>query len=388
VTLVPRPARVDAMVEWEDPAVALPGAARARVQAAVVGGEVVDVQRDVRLPEAWERADRERASRRTTAGVVGLMLVAAVGFALAWRAFRRAPREELPAGRDRLGRRGAVAVGLAAALVFVARAANGLEQQFAGWPTEQPWSTYLVTMAMGTLVSAAMLGAVTAGGWSLLDALRRRAALPWVPAGPDGPRQAAVAGLGLAGVPALLGLLGGRFRPSGWPAFPSTVLGERLPWLAEVLDGASAMLLQPLVLIAVLVLLLGVRRPLARIAALLLPALAFVPIMQDEMGLGLAIATTVLGLAGIGWLFWSYGRGSVLAWVLAGLLGTALTALRTVREATAGVDRTAAIVSLLATALLMVLVWRRAVARSLSEGAQVGRADRPDPLPAPVSIAG
>jgi hypothetical protein len=387
VTLVPRPARVDAVVEWEDPAVALPGGARARVQAAVVGAEVVDVQRDVRLPEAWERGDRERASRRTTAGVVGLMLVAAVGFALAWRALRRAPREELPAGRDRLGRRGAVAVGLAAALVFVARAANGLEQQFAEWPTEQPWSTYLITMAMGTLVSAAMLGAVTAGGWSLLDALRRRAALPWVPAGPDGPRQAAVAGLGLAGVPALLGLLSGRFRPSGWPGFPSTVLGERLPWLAEVLDGASAMLLQPLVLIAVLVLLLGVRRPLARLAALLLPALAFVPIVQDEMGLGRAIATSVIGLAGIGWLFWSYGRGSVLAWVLGGLLGTALTALRDVREATAGVDRTAAILSLVATVLLVALVWRRAVMRSASADADRGHADRPDPLPAPVSIA-
>ncbi len=388
VTLVPRPARVDAVVEWEDPAVALPGGARARVQAAVVGAEVVDVQRDVRLPEAWERTDRERASRRTAAGVVGLMLVVAVAFGLAWRALRRAPREELPAGRDRLGRGGAVAVGLAAALVFVARYANGIEQQLTDWPTEQPWSTYLGTMAMGALVSAAMLGAVAAGGWSLLDALRRRAALPWVPAGPDGPRQAAIAGLGLAGVPALLGLLGGRFRPGSWPGFPTTVLGERLPWLAEVLDGASAMLLQPLVLIAVLILLLGVRRPAARIAALLLPTLAFVPIVQDEAGTMLAVLATVAGLAGIGWLFWTYGRGSVLAWVLGGLLGTVLTALRNAREATTNIDRVASVLSLAFAVVLLALVWRYSTRRSATDEEAPTRPSAVDLPTEPVTMTG
>jgi hypothetical protein len=148
------------------------------------------------------------------------------------------------------------------------------------------------------------------------------------------------------------------------------------------------MLLQPLVLIAVLILLLGVRRPAARIAALLLPTLAFVPTVQDETGTGLAVLATVAGLAGIGWLFWTYGRGSVLAWVLGGLFGTALTALRNVREASVSPDRIAAALSIVVTGALLVLVWRLANRRAAEEHAEPVPSATGESSPEPLPVTG
>ncbi|MGZ8377223.1 MAG: CPBP family glutamic-type intramembrane protease [Gemmatirosa sp.] len=359
VTLVPRPRRVDAVVEWEDPAVALPGGARARLRTDVVGRELVDVRRDVKLPEAVERANRERASRRLTFAAGGGLLALGLAIGLAMRALRRAPREELPAGRARLGRRGALLVGTASALVTLATQVNGFEGTLTDWPTDQPWSVFLSGAILSGLLAAVMFGAVIAGGWSLLDALRRRAALPWVPTGPDGVREAAVAGLGLAGAPTLLALLADRVRPDAWPAMPATVLGERLPWLAQALTGASAMLLQPLGLIAVLGLLLALRRPWARAAALAAMALCLVPALMDDRGPLSTALVALAGVAGVAALVWAFGRGSVLAWVFAGGSGAMLGGLRGLRDAATAADRIAAIVAVAVSALLVWLVWRR-----------------------------
>jgi hypothetical protein len=381
VTLVPRPRRVDAVVEWEDPAVALPGGAHARLRADVVGNELVDLRRDVKLPEAVERANRERASRRLTLTAGGGLLALALAVGLAMRALRRAPREELPAGRARLGRRGAVLVGTVAALVTLATQVNGFEGTVTDWPTEQPWSVFLSAALLSGVLGTVMFGAVVAGGWALLDALRRRAALPWVPAGPDGVRQAALAGLGLAAAPTLLGLLADRLRPDPWPPMPATVLGERLPWLAEALAGPSAMLLQPLGLIAVLGLLLGVRSPLLRAAALGAIVLCLVPALAGDRGLLATMPVALAGAAGVAALIWAFGRGSVLAWVFAGGFGAVLGGLRSVRDAAIAADRIAALLTIVVAALVLWLVWRSPGVMPQESGAA------PDPLPEPQPAA-
>jgi membrane protease YdiL (CAAX protease family) len=379
VTLVPRPQRVDAVVEWEDPTVALPGGARARLRADVVGGEVVDLRRDVRLPEAVERANRERASRRLTFAAAGGLLALGVAVGLAMRALRRAPREELPAGRARLGRRGALLVGAAAALVTLATQINGFEGTLADWPTQQPWSVFLWGAVLSGALAAVMFGAAVAGGWSLLDALRRRAALPWAPEGRAGVREAAVAGLGLAAAPTLLALLADRVRPDPWPTMPATVLGERLPWLAEALTGPSAMLLQPLGLIAVLALLLAVRRPWARAATLAALALCLVPVLMDDRGIASTALASLAGAAGVAALVWAFGRGSVLAWIFAGGFGAILGGLRGVRDATTSADRIAAMVAIAVAALVVWLVWRSRGA--MPQPSSDLEAPAPEPLP-------
>jgi hypothetical protein len=355
VTLVPRPRRVDATVEYEDPSVALAGGARARLRADVVGGAVVDVRREVTLPEAVERADRERASRRLVAGAVGGLAVAGLAFALALRALRRAPREGVG---GRLGRRGALLVGAAAALVALAPQANGVEATLSDWPTEQPWPLYLAAAALSAVLGAAVYGGVLAGGWSLLDALRRRAALPWVPAGPDGRRDALLAGLGLAGAPTVAGLLAERLGPDAWPAFPATTLGERLPWLAQALDGVGAMLVQPLALIAVLTFLLAVRGTLARVGVLAAVAVGLTPIALGDRSALPTLAAALGAVAAAAALVQAFGRGSVAAWVLGGVLGAAFGALRDLRTAVSGADQGAAVVALILDAVLMALIWR------------------------------
>ncbi|MDF1506030.1 hypothetical protein PYV61_23960, partial [Roseisolibacter sp. H3M3-2] len=356
VTLVPRPNRVDAAVEWEDPAVALPGGARARVVADVVGAELVDLRRDVRLPEAVERANRERASRRLVAGSVGGLAAVGLGFLLAVRALRRAPHEDVPAGRMRLGRRGALLVGAAGALLSIATAANGVDAVLTNWPTEQPWGVYLASAALTTVLAGAMFGGVLAGGWSLLDALRRRAALPWAP--PGGPAEALVAGLGLAGAPVLAGLLAERFGPEVWPAVPATVLGERIAWLAQALDPARALLVQPLGLIAVLAILLGARTTRGRLAVLALIALGLTPVALGDRSVLPILAASVGGVAVAAALVQAFGRGSVATWGMAGLVGAALSALRELRTAGSTDDRVAAGVSLLLCGVLLALAWR------------------------------
>ncbi|GLC25466.1 CPBP family intramembrane glutamic endopeptidase [Roseisolibacter agri] len=378
VTLVPRPRRVDATVEYEDPAVALPGGARARLRADVVGDALVDVRRDVKLPEAVERANRERASRRLTFSVGGGLLALGLAFGLALRALRRAPREDVAAGRTRLGRRGALAVGGLAALVTLGTQANGLEATFTNWPTEQPWSVYLSAAALSAILGAAVFGGMVAGGWSLLDALRRRAALPWVPDGPDGVREAAIAGLGLAATPLLFSLLADRVRPDGWPAMPATGLGERLPWLSQLLDAPSAMLLQPLGLIVVLGIVLALRAVWARVAVLAAVAVLLAPALQGDRGLAPTVGLALLGVAGAAALVWAFGRGSVAAWAFGGLFGAGVGALRGVRDATTTADLAAAIVGAATACALMVLIWRLAGAMRPEESLEV------DDAPAPV----
>ena len=358
VTLVPRPSRLDATVEWEDPSVALPGGARARLRADVVGRELVDIRRDVRLPEAWERAERERESRRAVFSVAGGLAALALIMALAVRALRRPPREDLRAGRTRLGRRAAVLIGLVAALVTLATQANGLDTMLSDWPTEQPWSVYLSSALLSAVVGAAVLGLVSAGAWSFLDALRRRAAIPWIPDGPDGRRSALLAGLGLAGVPTLVSLIAERVQVESWPAAPTTVLGERVPILAQALAGVSAALQQPLGLAAVLVLLLAVRRPWARAGVLGLLTLCLLPAVPSDRSLVLVVLAALGATAAAAALIWAYGRGSVAAWACAGLTGAILTGLRGVRTSATTTDAIAAVVSAVAAALVLALCWR------------------------------
>jgi hypothetical protein len=272
----PRPRRLDTTIEYVDSATALPGGATARVVVRLAGDEAVRGGRIVRLPDAWTRRDADRQSRRSLAfGVSGLVVFAGL-VALLVRGGRRAP--VLP---PVVTRRRAVLVGLAAGLVSLATSTNELAGVLAGWETQVPWSSFLGTTAVATVLGAAMAGLIAGVLWSGVDALRRRAGVPFFPASgrggaagaPAAARDALLLGAALGLAPVALQLLTPVLRTGAWPDAPTTTLDLMVPFAAQALRAVQSLAWAPAAALPVAALAAGVRTPRARLAALAAAAL-------------------------------------------------------------------------------------------------------------------
>jgi len=225
------PARVDWTFTFADPAANVGTDGEARVVVAVAGNEVVAYGRYVHVPEAWQRAERERDGRTlfvrmALAGLLGISgFVALIMAVIDWTHHRRDVR---------------ALVGVAA-IVFVLSAVSAANS----WPliamsfsTTEPlatqWGFAAAAALAGALVSALLLG-LAAGVGAYAAAHASRWALPSaIPVWAAGVAAACF----VEGVGAIATLLLPKSVPA-WPAFGVESLA--LPWLGAALVGGRVL---------------------------------------------------------------------------------------------------------------------------------------------------
>jgi hypothetical protein len=370
---VPRPRRLDTAVEYVDSAAALPGGATGRVVVRLAGTEAVGGGRSVRLPDAWTRRDTDRQSRlRLAAGVAGLFTFGGL-VTLVVRGGRRRPT--MP---PVVTRRVAVLVGLAGGLVSLAASVNGLTDTLAGWGTEMPWGTFVGTTAVATLVGASVAGLTAGALWAGVDALRRRAGVPFWPRAADGAGPAAAArdalllGAALGLAPAALELLAPLARAGAWPEGPATTLDRLAPWAAQVLRALQSLLWAPAAALPAAALAAGLRSGRARLAAVAVAALAFGAALAvaggGELAGARAVAASLGAAAATAGVVWAFGRGSALAWLAAPPAAAVALGVAGARAATNATDAASAALGAAAGAALLAALHRWAARRG-GEGA-------------------
>jgi hypothetical protein len=359
---VPRPARLDTRVEYEDAAAALPGGASARVRVQLAGDQPLGVARGVQLPEQFERADRERADRRGLETQLAGLALFALALSLLLVATRR---HEHPGARRLLDRRGTVLLGVAAAVALLASRVDDLPGLLAAWPTSMPWTRYLAQSALTTAIGVAALGAMVAGLWLLADALRRRTGVPFWPApAAGGVHDAVLAGSALGVGTAAVGLVVDRLRPDAWPALPATVLDRLAPPLDGALGVLTGALVQPLVALLPLALAVAVRGWGRRAAVLALAAALLAPVARGDGGLGTAALVVAAELAVVAALVRAFGAQSGLAWVFAALAGAVVDGLRGARVAASGADAASGLLAAVTAAAVGAALYRAASRRA------------------------
>jgi hypothetical protein len=287
----------------------------ARLQVGIAGDAVVVAGRSLFVPEAWQRAEAETESRQqilrlVSAGIIGALGLAVLGYAVAaWT-------------RDRGDRRAALWVAL---IVFVTGVLGAVNR----WPdlafdlrTAEPVANQLVMSVLGPLagglVMALLFGLVAGVGMHYARAQRAAPLASRLPAWALGVAAACVTAGAAAALSAAI--------PATLPTWPGVRLASAAwPWAAALLDGASIV-----TAFAITLFLLAVvdratsgwtrRLPLAA-AALVLFAVAL------ALAGGGTIAPALLrgaleGLASFGfaWLLLRYDLRSVPAFVAAGLV--------------------------------------------------------------------
>ena len=157
-----RPARTDWTFTFADPRVDVGKGGEARMQVALAGDEVASAGRFVYVPEAWQRAERERDGR---------LQIAKIAAALAVRA-RRARGARLCGAQLERGHCDTRALLIVGALAFAAAAidlANGGPTSRCACTTTEPVLSQVATPIAGGLFAGAVRGAAS---WRL--AVRRR----------------------------------------------------------------------------------------------------------------------------------------------------------------------------------------------------------------------
>jgi hypothetical protein len=308
--------------------------------------------------------------------------------ALVVRGARRAPLLPPVVTRRRL-----VPVGVAAALVSLAGAVNGLPAALAGWASDTPWPTFVGETALAVVVGAVVSGLVAA---TLLAAWTRYAVGP---AGPSGlrptPRHPSPArgGRRPCSSGAALGLRARRARPArarrqagSWPAAPSTTLDALAPWAASALRAVQGLVWAPAAALPVAAVAAGLRGARARLlalgaAGLVAGAALAVGGAGGEVSGPLAVAAGLIGLAVTALAVWAFGRGSALAWLAAPPAGAVAASLADARAAANGADLAAAVLGALAGGALLAALYRWAVRAGAAArpNARGGAAARPRP---------
>lgn len=376
LTQRPRPRRLDSHVEYVDSAVALPGGATARAVVDLAGAEAVRGGRLVRLPEAWERRDADRQSRRALfGGVTGLLVVAGL-ITLFVRGGRRPPA---PGFGPVVTRRVGLLVGSAAALVSLAGTANELPLAFAHWDTATPWTSHLAALALSAVLGAAVAGLAAGGLWTAADALRRRAGVPFWPHVPNGPaparaaRDAVLFGAALGIAPAALGALAPLARVTAWPEPPTTALDRVLPWATPALGTVDALFAAAALALPVVAFAAGLRTARARLLALGGAAL-LIGLAASGDGVGpAAAAAAALGVAAFAALTtWAFGRASALPWIAAPLAARAVTGVTAARAAANVTDAAGALLGGAIALALLALVYRLALRAAAKSSGDAG----------------
>jgi Type II CAAX prenyl endopeptidase Rce1-like len=237
----PQPARNDWKFTFSDPRVDAGVGGEARVGIDIAGAEVVNSGRYVFVPEAWQRAETDRAGRLgvakniVTMAIVIVVIAALIASIVAW-------------SRSRFDRR---AFWIAATLMLLAATVNTVNQ----WPllgmrlsTTEPVTTqvslYLAGILLTTVLSA-LLGGLLAGVASFAARAHVEPGLTqkalWI--------RGAGAALFVLGVEALLGRLSPDMAPT-WPSYRVEELW--VPWLGRIsgtlTSGLMAMTITVIVL--------------------------------------------------------------------------------------------------------------------------------------------
>ncbi|HYQ99786.1 MAG TPA: type II CAAX endopeptidase family protein [Casimicrobiaceae bacterium] len=226
-----RQARADWTFTFAEPGVDVGKDGEARVAVSIAGDEVAAYGRYIKVPEDWQRAERERESgtlvlRMALAGVLGVAaLVALVMAAIDWIHGRR-------------DRRAQTGVALLVLVLGAATTANGWPQAALELRTTEPilWQAAqaMALAAVGVVVGALGLGLVAGVGAFAAERTPPRALATRLP-----PWAAGVAAAGfVAGAGALAAALVPRSAPL-WPGLGVEALA--LPWLGAALTGARTL---------------------------------------------------------------------------------------------------------------------------------------------------
>jgi hypothetical protein len=345
--------------------VKLPAGAAARVWVLVAGDEALGVRRGVELPEAFLRADRSRQTNRMVVGTVAILVL--VGFMITSGLVVK--RRLTPVVHDGpLDGRTSLRLVAALFVLGILSSLNSLPSQLSSYETAEPWSTFLGTTALGFL-EAVVYPLILIAMFHVLDALRRRLAIPMLPAGTGRSARTdmLIMGLGLGGATyAMSGLDLLLPAADDIPSTPWTHLDDLVPFLSGVPDlpgtviGGVAMLGIPILVVAGLT-----RRPAWR-ALMAVALLALVTAIgwsftsiDDVNPYALALLILILVLAAVAIRVWGSRSGWV--WFVAVLFFEILDGLRDVVYGVEWQARVAgALICLLATALIA-LIMRRAV---------------------------
>lgn len=365
---VVRPQRRDVTITYTDTTVDLPAGARARVWVTLAGDEPVTVRRGIELPEAVLRDDRRREQGRLA--VVGATVL--VALVLVSVAAVRMVRRQPAVMHDRIERRTVLALLLLLAALQLASGLLALPEVLAGYDTSVPWSRFRNQVMLGLVMS--LLGVfVLAALWLGTNALRRRLAIPIVPAeGAEGAggaggrsRNALIAGLGLGGTALLLAKAVEVALRSTIPPAASTTLGRAIPILSPALEGPwTVALLIPVLAIPVMAIAGASRR--SRVASPLGVALvaaftaAMLALANLRGGANLEVAlVVVLSAAAITMAVRTWGAVSVTGWLVGGLVVHAVTGLQLTAHAATRVERLGGALSFVVAVVLtrLVLWW-------------------------------
>jgi len=366
---VERANRRDVTITFTDTATVLPAGASARAWVTLAGDEAVSARRGVVLPQAFLRETR----RDEVAGmaVAGMFGVATLGLIIVGivRLYKRPMIVH-----DAVPRR--TVWGLIG--LFVVAAVGGSLQNYAAslaqYDTAMPWDRYvstMITVQILTVVAVALFAAL----WLLTNGMRRRAGIPIVaasaPAGAG--TQELVYGAGLGALLPVISLGSRWLRDEGVPAGPTAILDQAVPLLAYIpdalLSAASIVPVAAIPALAVLGMSDHVRGRL--IAAFVLCGLVGAAVVAADVSSGgpepVALAWTVPAVAAIVFAVRSWGRVSVVTWIVAALVSGLLDAIGDIVNAPTSVGRMAATLALaLYLALLAALRhWSVSQARSV-----------------------
>jgi hypothetical protein len=243
---------------------------------------------------------------------------------------------------------------------------NGLPSTLAGYDTAQPWGRFLTGEALQTVMSLVLLG-LLAALWAVFDGLRRRVGIPLFAEGADSWRLTAIAGLGLAGALASVGGLMAHLTGRRIPGAPSLDgLDTLLPQVDGALGLARSFFLGALMLgIVAFVILLSARSTARRLALTLLLG-ALVAVFAGALTAGrsvsphpaLLVALLVLALPLAYLALRTWAATSVMAWMVASLLVTAMHGCAALLGATTATAQGAAVATLAACVMLLALMQR------------------------------
>jgi hypothetical protein len=228
---VQRPKRTDWVFAYADPRLDVGKGGEARVQVAIAGDEVATAGRSLFVPEAWQRAEAERAGQRQllrilSVGLIVTVSVAALVFAVvAW-------------SRHRSDRRTLVGMALVVALMTLAGSANNWPQHAFDLKTAEPVANQLLVVALTAVAGAAFFGLLT----GLLAGVGVYYAKGQAPVSIAGRLPPWVCGVLAAFATAGIGAALASWVPPSLPEWPDLKeIDAWSPWIAAALAGVSVL---------------------------------------------------------------------------------------------------------------------------------------------------
>ncbi|HTP47564.1 MAG TPA: type II CAAX endopeptidase family protein [Casimicrobiaceae bacterium] len=227
----PQPARTDWQFTLGDPRVNAGKGGEARAGVYIAGDEVGAYGRYVFVPEDWQRAERERASRLELAKLAVVLVLALVGLgAIIWASVAWT--------RDHFDRRAFWVVALLSLGAALINAVDQWPSLAMGLQTTEPVMRQ-VALASGRIIIGAVVGALLAGMLSGVASYAARVHVaPDVAPSTLWLRGAAV-GLFVIGVDAVIELFTPQLAPL-WPKFGAE--NAAWPWLSRVATSFNVLL--------------------------------------------------------------------------------------------------------------------------------------------------